>query len=82
VTVGCHVDSVGTVHVCPPSSLEFRIRGYEDGEVRAFACGCTPVLNRFLCPVCERWVGWCMGCSDELPEVCDDCWRDDELPKR
>lgn len=29
---------------------------------------------RFQCVRCERWVGYCMGCNDEMPALCDDCF--------
>jgi len=34
-------------------------------------CGGT-----WTCPGCERFLGYCMGCSDDMPELCDDCWAD------
>jgi hypothetical protein len=33
------------------------------------ACGGT-----FRCPTCKRFVGWCRGCHDDQPDVCDDCY--------
>jgi hypothetical protein len=33
------------------------------------SCGGT-----YECPGCNRTVGWCFGCWDDLPELCDDCW--------
>lgn len=27
----------------------------------------------FLCHGCNRRVGFCMGCSDDEPDLCDDC---------
>jgi len=35
------------------------------------ACG-----GAWPCPGCERLVGYCCGCTDDMPELCDDCWRD------
>lgn len=67
------VDSVGTVHSRQVGALKQRQGGY-DPRYASFACGCVPVLNRFLCPECKRWVGWCMGCDDDDPEICDNCW--------
>lgn len=32
------------------------------------ACG-----GEFYCMGCERTVGYCRGCGDELGELCDDC---------
>lgn len=37
---------------------------------KAYQCGGT-----FRCPHCKRRVGWCMGCYDNMPEACDDCWK-------
>lgn len=31
---------------------------------------------RFRCARCKRWCGYCFGCSDDMPELCDDCWCD------
>jgi hypothetical protein len=28
----------------------------------------------FVCSRCGRATGWCRGCADDLPELCDDCW--------
>lgn len=28
----------------------------------------------FVCNVCKRRVGWCLGASDDMPDACDDCW--------
>lgn len=30
---------------------------------------------RYKCPGCKRRVPWCFGAADDLPELCDDCWR-------
>jgi hypothetical protein len=30
--------------------------------------------GEFICPKCLRLVGWCFGCADDQPAVCDDCW--------
>jgi hypothetical protein len=27
----------------------------------------------FFCEGCERVCGYCMGCVDDMPELCDDC---------
>jgi hypothetical protein len=27
----------------------------------------------FICPECHRRVGYCMGCDDDYPDLCDDC---------
>lgn len=32
-----------------------------------------PCGGEFLCHGCERVVGYCCGCGDELGELCDDC---------
>ncbi len=32
-----------------------------------------PCGGEFLCPGCERVVGYCCGCGDDLGELCDDC---------
>lgn len=34
-------------------------------------CGGT-----YFCAECGRECGWCFGCWDDLPELCDDCWAD------
>jgi hypothetical protein len=31
--------------------------------------------RRFSCPGCLRFVPECFGAADDIPEVCDDCWR-------
>lgn len=28
----------------------------------------------YRCAWCRRDVPWCMGASDDMPDVCDDCW--------
>jgi hypothetical protein len=28
----------------------------------------------FLCPECSRRVCYCMGCDDDCPDLCADCW--------
>jgi hypothetical protein len=35
------------------------------------ACGGT-----WVCAGCNRLVGFCGGCSDDMPELCDECWND------
>lgn len=30
-------------------------------------------VAKFFCQGCERWCGYCMGCTDDMPELCDDC---------
>jgi len=34
-------------------------------------CGGT-----WVCPGCERLVGFCLGCADNMPVLCDSCWDD------
>lgn len=34
-----------------------------------------PGHAKFFCQGCEHWVGWCKGCADDMPELCDDCWH-------
>ena len=36
-----------------------------------FRCG-----GSYVCPGCARICGWCFGCGDDMPELCDDCWLD------
>ncbi len=65
-------DSVGTLHTTPmPGPLGYRPISYGSGRAMSFPCGCVPVLHRFKCEGCTRWVGWCFGCGDS--ELCDDC---------
>ena len=33
-----------------------------------YECGGTYTCNR-----CEREFGWCMGCLDDTPALCDEC---------
>jgi hypothetical protein len=35
--------------------------------------GCN---GTYVCLGCERECGWCFGCGDDMPELCDDCWFD------
>ena len=44
---------------CPPDTY----------ALCGFACG-----GVFVCPWCERTVGYCMGAADDAPALCDDCW--------
>lgn len=31
-------------------------------------------MPTFTCAWCRRDVPWSEGCSDDMPEVCDECW--------
>lgn len=42
--------------------------GADDFGLDYHACG-----GEFLCPGCDRVVGWCCGAHDDLEELCDDC---------
>lgn len=33
----------------------------------------SPLLRRYTCPCCRRFVPWCFGADDDMPELCDDC---------
>jgi hypothetical protein len=37
-------------------------------------CGVPGCGGTYRCPKCRRTVGWCFGCADDRPELCDDCW--------
>jgi len=42
-------------------------------------CGGDPHLcgvegRRYLCASCRLLMPWCFGASDDMPDVCDDCW--------
>lgn len=64
-------DSVGTLHTTTlPGRLGYRPIPYGD-RAMSFPCGCVPVIHRFKCPACLRWVGWCFGCDES--DLCDDC---------
>ena len=39
--------------------------------------GCEQ-CEMFCCAQCARWVSWDKGCSDEQPDVCDDCVEEDD----
>lgn len=43
---------------------------HENGPLRdpEACCGGT-----FRCTTCKRTVGWCKGCSDDYPGLCDEC---------
>ncbi len=41
----------------------------------AKGCDCT-VTQTFTCDRCGRRFGWCLGCHDKMPGVCDFCWRE------
>jgi hypothetical protein len=28
----------------------------------------------FVCAECGKTVGYCMGCDDDYPDICSDCW--------
>lgn len=32
------------------------------------------VARVFRCAGCKRFVPWCFGAADDLPDHCDDCW--------
>jgi hypothetical protein len=39
--------------------------------------GCdTECGGTWTCAGCNRLVGYCCGCTDDMPELCDDCWND------
>lgn len=61
------------------STLSPRGTSYQpELDAYSFPCGCIPVLHRYRCAGCRRWVGWCMGCDDATPELCDDCAMADQ----
>ena len=39
-----------------------------DGDV------CTEDTLVYQCPCCLRFVPHCFGASDDMPDLCDDCW--------
>jgi hypothetical protein len=39
-----------------------------DGEI------CTDDVLVYQCPCCLRFVPWCFGAGDDMPDLCDDCW--------
>lgn len=62
-------------------------------EVRLDLCNCGGATcendrSVYLCKGCSRWVPWCYGGADDLPEHCDDCWaeahekKDEEMAKK
>lgn len=67
------IDAAGTIHACDVSAGLVMQGGYDPG-IASMACGCRVLVHRFKCPGCERLMGWCMGCSDELEDFCDQCW--------
>ena len=36
----------------------------------------------FLCADCKTYQSWDFGCADDHPEVCDDCWNEQERDER
>lgn len=30
--------------------------------------------RNYCCASCQRWVPWCYGSADDMPEHCDGCW--------
>lgn len=48
--------------------------------------GLLPFTLIYRCPTCRRFVPWCYGAADDMPEDCDRCWdaahatRDDAAP--
>lgn len=44
---------------------------------------CTGCGGIYQCAGCRRWVGWCFGAADDMPDHCDDCWsKAHPAPKR
>lgn len=35
---------------------------------------CNGCGSTYECNACERVCGWCFGCGDDMPDICDDCW--------
>ena len=54
-------DRFGAVHMCDPGEPKRGHAIYGDLSKPAFACGCQPIIHRFKCAACRRWVGWCFG---------------------
>lgn len=50
-------------------------------EAHHYDCCDKECGGAWVCPGCERLVGYCMGCADELPDHCDDCWHDVQKAK-
>ena len=46
----------------------------------AFDCHCE-AHQTFTCDRCGRRVGYCLGASDNMPEACDFCWREEEVDR-
>jgi len=68
------IDNADTLHTWMATKLDYRSNSYNINKP-SYPCGCTPLIHRFKCFRCKRWVGWCMGVDDELPNHCDDCWH-------
>lgn len=62
------------------------------GVVRLDLCNCGGSMceddqSVYHCKGCDRWVPWCYGGADDLPDHCDDCWaeaheKDEDMAKK
>ena len=66
-------DDLGVRHALKPVDGRY-FGGYGHYYAPHYPCGCRPAAHRFKCAYCDDVVGWCLGCADELPGGCDDCW--------
>ena len=60
--------------------VDYRLVQVAKPWAHAPGCACD-VTQTYTCDRCGRRVGYCLGCSDNMPGACDFCWtppKDDE----